>query len=72
MKESGNEDFDIDSHTIAEEDFNIDGLINKVTRQLSGINGCRKKYANLNEIFEQDFQYTDSIVIPTRKTLQCP
>ena len=72
MKESGNEDFDIDGHTIAEEDFNIDGLINKVTRQLSGINGCRKKYANLNEIFEQDFQYTDSIVIPTRKTLQCP
>ena len=54
------------------ENSNIDGLIKKVTHQLSIVNACRKKYANLNEIFEQDFQYTDSILIPTSKTLQCP
>ena len=72
MQDSENEDSDIDGQITAEEDLNIDDLIKKVTRQLSGINGCRKKYPNLNKIFEQDFQYTDSIVIPTSKTLQCP
>ena len=46
------------------EDSNLDGLIKKVTHQLSLINACRKKYTHLNVIFEHEFQYTDAIVIP--------
>ena len=34
--------------------------------------GVKKKYAHLNEIFKEDFQYTDAIIIPSTVTLQCP
>ena len=56
----------------AEEEVTHNGLINRVKHQLAIIGGCRNKYAQLIEIFEQDFQFIDAIVIPTSETLQSP